>query len=248
MYLAAADNGHIVCPVLEFQCGYDVPPCTEFGEPTFRTHLFPGVPTQKQHEDLVRLEKEIAAKRAELNAIRMESAQIEKEGKDRVARLKQYEALRDLDRIMNGEVTHYVIPGLCPKILAVEEAKSDYDSRQLRLLSCQVTINNSTKKVGWYLSRYYGSGNDVIPCLSYEEAVEVVKAEIAGHWQKWATANHKFRAEGLEKASKAYGVDIPESYLTAAKAEKLKAAQEAVSRNAAALELAQKQLELLTNA
>lgn len=252
VYQAAAQNGHIVCPVLEIQGGYDEPPYTEFGEPTFRTHLFPGVSTQKQHEDIVRLEKEIAAKRTELFALRVEANKIEQEGKDRVTRLKQYEALRDLDRIMNGEVTHYVIPGLCPKILAVEDAKSDYENRQLRLLACQVTINSSTKKIGWHLSRYYdgsGNGGDVIPCLSYEEAVEVVQAEIAGQWQKWATSNHNFRGyEAVEKASRAYGVDIPESYLTAAKTQKLKDAQEAVTRNAAALELAKKQLEALSDA
>lgn len=252
VYQAGADGGHIVCSVLEIQGGYDEPPYTEFGEPTFRTHLFPGVPTQKQHEDIVRLEKEIAAKRTELFALRAEANKIEQEGKDRVTRLKQYEALRDLDRIMNGEVTHYVIPGLCPKILAVEDAKSDYENRQLRLLACQVTINSSTKKIGWHLSRYYdgsGKGDDVIPCLSYEEAVEVVQAEIAGQWQKWATSNHNFRGyEAVEKASRAYGVDIPESYLTAAKTQKLKDAQEAVTRNAAALELAKKQLEALSDA
>ena len=155
---------------------------------------------------------------------------------------------------MNGDVTHYVVLGSYPKILDVAETKCDSGGRRLRMLSVMVTMNNSTKQVGWSLSRYYdgsggGGAEDVVPCFSLEEAEVELKAEITRQWQNWATTRTSPCAgEDLEKISKAYGVEIPEAYATAAKAEKLKFAQEDVNRHVAALELAQKKLESLSNA
>jgi len=253
VYQASAVNGHIVCPVLQFPGSFEEPPYTEFGAPTFLTQVFTDVPTQKQRDDILRLEQEIATKRAELNTIRAEAVQFEKDSKDRLARLKQHQGLENLDRIFDGGITHYVFTGNYPKILAIEDAKSEYENRKLRMLSFQVVIYHSTKQTGWYLHQYAdGSGNggsEVIPCFSLEEAIATIRAEIARIWSTWSpTKGIPHLYLDLVKTSATYGAPVPKEFTDAKREADIKEAQTNVNRNVAALELAQKQLDILTNA
>lgn len=247
VYQAAAQNGHIVCPVLQFQGSFEEPPYTEFGEPTFLTVVFTDVPTQKQRDDIARLEQEIAAKRAELNTIRAEVARFEKDTKDRMARLKHHKGLENLDRIFEGGITHYVFTGSYPKILAIEDAKSEYENRKLRMLSFQVTINHSTKQTGWYLHQYAdgsgSGGNEVIPCFSLEEAIATIKAEIARIWSTWSPAKGITSAYiDLVKTSATYGAPVPKEFMDAKREAEIKEIQANVGRYTTALELAKKEL------
>ncbi len=247
VYQASAVNGHIVCPVLQFPGGFEEPPYTEFGAPTFLSVVFTDVPTQKQHDDISRLEQEIATKRAELNTIRAEAVQFEKDTKDRMARIKQHQGLENLDRIFDGGITHYVFTGNYPKILAVEDAKSEYENRKLRMLSFRVTINHSTKQTGWYLHQYAdgsgNGGNEVIPCFSLEEAIATIKAEIARIWSTWSPTKGVTSVYlDLVKTSATYGAPVPKEFTDAKREAEIKEIQGNVGRYTAALELAKKEL------
>lgn len=246
IYQAESPAGHIVCPLTEYGGGYDEPPYSEVGAPVVLTEIHAAPPVHKRAEEMVKLEAAIAEKRKELQDIKQSVATVERESKSVMAALKQHEALVNVDRFLNGEITHYVELGTRPRILEAAEAKSPYEHRKLRLLSLSGKVNNATKQISWQLNAYAdGSGGniDVMPCLSLEEAVQVLKTQIEKAWSTWRVDKHWTNFKELAATSEKYGVPVPESYTERVKSEKLAEAQRELARYKSALAVAQKTVD-----
>lgn len=105
-YVARAAGGHIVEPIYEH--GDDADGGISYGEAVTWREVFATPPTEKLHADTAAALEKLADTQRRLNAVRAELWAFERDEKARVERLKQHKGLEELDRYLNGEITHYV--------------------------------------------------------------------------------------------------------------------------------------------
>jgi len=133
-------------------------------------------------------------------------AEIQKDEKSRFLKYKQYKQLKTLDKFLDGKITHYAILDYRPEIIDSKEAKSEYGDGALRLL---VLYGKSNGDLTWKLNRYYdgsGSYTEVIPCISYEEALEEM--------QKWIDSKmNDVPNNGVIQTAQKYNLRISEDYV-----------------------------------
>lgn len=183
--------------------------------PAVWSKAFSEAPTQTRDEKLAKLDNCIAEKQKELYAIQDKIRAETSEYKNLLDTLKSIDYLRNIDRFINGEITHYVdIENF--EIFPISKTICEDDrEKRFKLLSLSPSFNNSWDKkdatISWSLSRYWdGSGgkNQVIPCLSEEEAIKVLGEKITEWFLVKENAN-TYKADSVIRTAKKYGFPYP---------------------------------------
>lgn len=124
----------------------------------------------------------------------------------------KFSGLKNLNRFINGEITHYVelhYSGI--KIIDFENSRANFGDNELKLLTL---FGESGGNLTWKLNEYAdGSGGNykIIPCVSYEDALRVAKEE-AQKIVENDIRRDKLSTRDLEYAL-AYQIVIPEEVL-----------------------------------
>ncbi len=153
----------------------------------FVEKVFENAPTEKLDERIKNLNTEIdkldeEKKQLEANKKLFETQfkAAEEDVKKQMAKIKQYQALKRIENFIEGKITHYVVATKWKlDLLSFEDtkAKEDWNYRQpgFKLLTL---FGKTGGDLEWGLNEYKdGSGCNytIIPCCSYEEAVEKLK-------------------------------------------------------------------------
>jgi len=154
----------------------------------YKGKLFSAPPQFKFEETIQRSNQQIEQMNTDIkeliqkrNNIQKEIQDIEKNYKDRIDILKRHKGLERLELFLNDKITHFIIGYDSENEVAhsnttILEKKDfldeEYNGSGLRLLCL---YGDSKGDLTWRINRYRdGSGynENVIPCLSYEEAIE----------------------------------------------------------------------------
>lgn len=212
-YVTHAGDGHIVRPIVEAY-DHDGEGCYDHVcDPAVWRNVFIKPPVAKYSEELGTLHTQIAAAKKE----RDDAARGDYDrARERVAKLKRFAILDNLELFIDGKITHYVQreyygpPNIIPVATAVASEGSNY-RKELRLLTLGGALANG--EVRWTLNSYSdGSGNSgtVIPCTSLDQAADIVKTAILQHFAG-KRPDHEKRQDWINCAE-AHGVPVPEEY------------------------------------
>ena len=180
-YLMAYEDAHLVLPMLRDDDGFSEQPWP--GEPTVWHEVFTKPPVPVVHEDVAEARKELddlqrKVREAEqqLHMMRDERLQLQRDQSAVRARLKENEALRNIDAYLAGAITHFVVDvDYVPEIQTAQETLEHRDGyrKVTRLLG--LFGDDDRRDVRWNVCTYgdgSGSMKEVVPCLSLEEAQE----------------------------------------------------------------------------
>ena len=137
---------------------------------------------------------------------------VEKAGKEKLAKYKKYDQLKTLDMFLDGKITHYVLEYWGSfKIISFEDAVPDerYDKDQTKLLTL---FGKSNGNFEWGLSKYSdGSGcnTTVTPCVSYEEALGVAQKFVDSKMND----DNNYWSSQLIKEATIYSLKIDSEYI-----------------------------------
>lgn len=214
-YIARCSGGHVVEPVFQ-EDESDEP---HYGEPQTWREVFRKPPTEKLQHEVAALEAKLTLRRNELDELREQRDQIEREAKARLERIKRHEQLAELDLYLAGEITHYVaIHDYYPdvEIIPVGETFENYSNGNGYGLLTLCPSRHWDKKIYWTVtykvpSPSYSRTKTVIPCCG-EEAARAKAAEVLrGYLEEYHAMEPAKRsyAEMLEKCCRKFGVDVP---------------------------------------
>jgi hypothetical protein len=217
-----SDGRFLVAYVMEY--GYDGEEYVS-EDPVVVDRVFDCAPTCKLDARVDKLTSEIVdltRKRSELTKeLREAAAQHE----EHMAKYTKYAGLEQLDKFIDGKITHYVIDiqWSSPEIKTFEEMVGDYDGKAPRLLSL---FGSSEGSLDWRLNRYRddsGSWRKCIPCLSYEEAVEKLAGVMYEKMEEYVS-------QGTLEICDRYGIDVPEDYRAQVEKKRRDSVEEAIEK------------------
>lgn len=239
-YLAVAEGGHAV------QLIYDQEGEPYAGEVALWQRVFREPPVQQLHDEIARLEKRRDEVRTELYAAEDARRNIDRDSKERLERIKQHKGLEQLDLFLAGKITHLVLCGGWSdmKIVEAKDELTEHDRysrhNKLKLLSL---FGDSNGDLAWGLSRYSdgsdGSPARVMPAVSHEHALELVRAELDARLKelrKQGVSERIGETERFFNDAQRFGVDVPDDVAAAVRAHRWRA-------SAGELATAQKRLE-----
>lgn len=160
--------------------------------------------------------------RDEISASRFELDQLERNKGDRLKKLrKMNEVLEHIEDVVLGNVTHYVaFRGGLPRIVEHDEMVKDGEGSRtayrprMRLLAL---YGISGGDISWGVSRYYdgsGSEEEVVPCLSREEAEERARSIIRRKLEEAEAAERPpWNINKLCDAAAEFGVKVSDAVL-----------------------------------
>jgi hypothetical protein len=166
--------------------------------------VFDTPPRNKLDETIQELQKKIESLRKKQIELQSSIKIIEDENAKRLEKLKKYKGLENLENFIDGKITHYAVLNSYPEIITFPSKNNER-----RLLTL---FGNSNGDLNWKLNRYNdGSGSDtiVVPCLSYEQAVDEIRNYIMSNLDY-----HWFNSRFIELASE-LEFALPEEYITA---------------------------------
>lgn len=194
-------EGWLVRPLMECYDDLTDEPYTERGSLQQWPIVFRKPPVLKKHEEITRLDKILETKKEEVKKLQATAnhlTQQENKYRSRLTTLStRNEALKRIEDFLDGKITHYAISrstyNFCPlgttwRVLALSDASAnDEYSKQLRLFSL---YGKSNGDLTYRLNRYSdGSGSTeddiVIPCFSYEEALEACRERTNAQLENW---------------------------------------------------------------
>lgn len=188
-YVAAREEGHIVMPLYrEDDDEFDTQPWP--GEPQMWAEVFAKAPVPVVDQDvaeataeLQRLQTEVSEAYQKLNTMREERRALAADQNVIRERLKENEALRNIDAFLTGSITHFVKSEYVPTIETADETLVRSDGRSKKELRLLGLFGDSERgDVRWKVCTYGdGSGSSttaVIPCLSLEEARDRAGAQL----------------------------------------------------------------------
>lgn len=180
-YVALREEGHIVMPLYrEDDDEFDAQPWP--GEPQMWAEVFAKAPVPVVDQDvaeataeLQRLQTEVSEAYQKLNTMREERRALAADQNVIRERLKENEALRNIDAFLIGSITHFVKAEYVPTIETADETLVRSESRSKKELRLLGLFGDSERgDVRWKVCTYGdgsgGSQTAVIPCLSLEEA------------------------------------------------------------------------------
>lgn len=169
-----------------------------YGKPFLIAEIFSEEPVQKWSAKIEKLNSEILELQKTRDAITAEIRTASATERERKERLMQHRALTRIDDFLAGKMTHFVMESYRGvEIMTFDEVvkykESDYDRipTGIKLLSLFGKTNGDLE---WGINRYSdGSGgrDTVIPCLSYEEAMEQAKISVEKRFDTWRKNNNK---------------------------------------------------------
>lgn len=217
---------HIVGRVLMDEDGEEA----DIGEPVIVDKVFDSPLRNKYSEESESEKKRLDRYKAEANelgakivALRKEHYELESQKKALISKLSQVEALKDIESILEGKFTHYVLlqeySGI-PSIITADEAKkSDYyrtPTKHVLSLFGDVEGGFEWNKTSDF--RGYGDFKRCIPCKSLEAAKAKEKEIILGLLAE--KLSHRL-GDYIAAADKA-GVEVPAEYREALRNEEKK--------------------------
>ena len=213
----------------------------------FVEEIFDNAPIAKRCQEMKEWDKKIEDAQRELQKMKAEIKEWGNEIKQRIEKLKKYDQLKYIEEFINGEMKYYVMGGRYGgdyKILPTEEAKSEYDKMQLKLL---VLYGNNKRGMEWKLHQYSdssGFSGKCYPVISYELAVEKLKElienDLEGDPDNWKIA------DAVEAAQK-YGIGLDSEIIKKAEAIKKQRSAKLIKEKEAAIENLQKELREIKN-
>ena len=196
--------------------------------------LYREFPVGRQCQQAKSLEQKINKLEKVLSDLEQKKHEHKVEQKTRAAEYKQFEQLKNLDKFLKAPPEYYVlISSYKYEILKFGDAKCEYHKTKTKLLSL---FGKSNGDLEWQLNQYHdGSGNwtTIIPCCSYEEAIEVLRKQLHGRLD---LANP---SSVITTAAKKYDIALPEKYLQAAHEKRLAALQADIDKHKGALRKAE---------
>jgi len=147
----------------------------------FIKEVFSNPLTEKISTEVLNIESKISELKKQKNEMEAEIKSQQELEKTKSTLYKQYSQLKRLDDFIAGKITHYVFLGwdLIIKPFAIAKTRDMEEwEKGTKLLSLFGASNGNLE---WRINEYKdGSGwyKTVIPCLSYEEAVNTLKNHI----------------------------------------------------------------------
>lgn len=151
----------------------------------FRFKLYEKPPIQMQHDqikDLSKLIDDLNDKKRQLaEEVRLHKANLA----GRMEEISKYEGLERLEDFLEGRITHFIFKKFGPPVLLTKEDSLRYidnyvtKSQGLKLLTLFGKANGDLQ---WRINDYpdgSGASTAVIPCCSYEDAVDSCRPMIA---------------------------------------------------------------------
>lgn len=227
-YVARTSGGHIVEPEYEDHEGG-----SHYGDPVTWREVFSKPPTERLDHEVAALEAKLRLRRQEVDELREQRNQFDREEKSRLERIKRHEQLAELDRYLAGEITHYVAmheyyPDV--EIIPVGETVESYANGNGYGLLTLCPTRSWDKKIYWTVtykvpSPAYSRTKTVIPCCG-EDAARAKAAEVLrsylGEYEALEPQKRSY-AEALEKCCRKFGVEVPQWLLDGIAATKRKA-------------------------
>lgn len=247
-YLGKVDNGHVVKVYGESLGDYG----ERFEEPIglcVVARVFAEPPAPVYAEKIIALKAELEAIEKRHEELCNEMADARRERLELDKKLREIPALRHLNDFIEKRITHVLRVGYGYEILTVEQAFAEngvYSRKGQKLLAL---YGDASGNLTWRLNQYSdGSGwaEDVVPCLSLDEAEQCRRERIAddliaamGEYEM----GRKYRLTVAVKAADQFGVEVTAEQRSAfaeAEAERLEKERVDVERNAStyALKLA----------
>jgi len=256
-YVARSAGGHIVEPIYEH--GDDAYDGISYGEAVTWREVFATPPTEKLHADTaVALEKLSQAKQ-QLNAARDEWRAFESDEKARMERIKQHSGLAELDRYLNGEITHYVAFHDyydTVEVIPINDTIESYSSNNGYGLLSLKTSHSWDKKVRWSVT--YEPKRDsyrdrdsrtvgCIPCCGEDAAKETAQNALRLFLQEkleQERGKRRYVGEFISCCEK-FGVEVPQELRDGMNAEAQASIQRQLEDNAKKREQLEQQLAAL---
>jgi hypothetical protein len=189
----------------------------EYGEETLSDgmhivdYIYDVPPVRLYSKDIADLNNSISRLKDEEESLRYSISSLNEKEKYVLAKLKNFDKLQYLLDFIDGKITHYVfIRWGSVEIIDYKNSASEYGIHNLKLLSL---FGDTKGDITWRLNQYSdGSGcnTDVIPCLSYDMALEEAQKAV----DKFVAEKTNYRKDVIESAKK-YNLNIPEEYVEA---------------------------------
>jgi len=188
------------------------------------------------------LESELVDIEARMDTIEEEVLALRRGDPERKKKYAQYKALQRLDDFIDGKITHYaIIPDYRYQkahIMAFSDAKDSDETRYNRTrLLC--LFGKSDGNLAWGLNHYTdwsGGSQNVIPCTSYEQALDCIREYVTG-------CTDKEPSEGVVDTAKKYGIELPVAYVAQYYKNMITEKQETIYNNRKAIEVAEIEIE-----
>lgn len=210
-FIASCAQGYVVEPIYESEDEPDY-----FDSPQTWREVFKKPPTEKLDHEVAALEAKLKLRQQELNAMREQRTQFEREEAARKDRLKQHEQLAALDDYLAGRITHFVVTGgyESPRIITYEEAivttDEDRGRKNLRLLGLFGDPQRNLRwRVMWYSDGSGSTKYEVFPCTSLEQATARLTAFINSGWDEIRREGRYHLITQTVKTARGLGLAVP---------------------------------------
>lgn len=165
-------------------------------------------PKVKYFDEITELTKSIGALIKQKVDIEQSISNLNKKEKYVLDKLKNFDKLQYLLDFIDGKITHYVFIRYSNiEIVEYKNSQSEY-SHEMKLLS----LFGSTKgDITWRINQYSdgsGANTEVIPCLSYEMALEEAQKYI-----NRMVSEFKYQSLSIINSAIEYGLTIPDWYV-----------------------------------
>ena len=179
----------------------------------YESDLHENPPTEVVNKEIEKAKARLRKLERRAAEVQSKSSRLEREYKQLIDKLSRYKPLEYIEQFLDGKITHFVvIPGYGEwKIKTLDEMQSRYGGTKLLSL-----FGESKGNLEWCINSYPdGSGlwTHVVPCLSYEHAIEVMQERINDEVAKSADNPRLSLVSVAEK----YGLEIDRSYVKAAR-------------------------------
>lgn len=243
---AETNSGNIVRNVY-----YDKHSDEEYlGDPYLSTSkMFDNPPEEKYYEEIEKLIKtqedlqyQIINLKQEKTNIEKEISDIKKEESRFFGNVQRIDQLKLLEDFINGKITHYLIfhYSFGWNIITIKETELKENYHHAKYLKLLTLYGESNGDLNWKLSEYScssSSGNLVIPCTSYEMALDELKKIIYSRIEE-----SNFYDENIIKLSEKYDIEIPKEYVDGLKEQKRKQLEEKIELRKKDIEKIEKEI------
>lgn len=185
--------------------------------------LYRSPPTEVLASEIEALNEKLDTARQELSSVQHQAREVDAERTRCIAALTAIEPLRNIERFIAGEITHFVVLNESytgelygdVSIETFEKAITQFTERGradgMKLLS----LFGDSKGHLTFRINHYGEGSggwrQVIPCLSEDEARTKAADALETMWASYETRN--YRIDSAIKSAKQLGLPIPAAIL-----------------------------------
>ena len=222
------------------------------------SQLFKAPPTEALSTEVADLNGKIAAAKQELSFVQHQATAAENERDRLMDALTAVEPLRNIERFIAGEITHFVVVGESyggeqngdVGIETFEQAITQFSDRGrangMKLMSL---FGDSKGKLDFRINHYSegsGSWQRVIPCISENEAKATSAQLLESLWQTFDPSRNTYAIAQGVNAAEALGLPVPANVRTHFDAKTAEALSSNVEKAREALAAAEAKLAALT--